>query len=152
MVRHETTKVESMNSTQWQFEEYDPDRANLSGLISGLVRNVTLENPGVLGLGSSGLERPSDEAGLLAREGIQNCWDNARERAAAEGVAPDCHLEFRFLELRNQEKAAFVEAAGLLELANRAEQLPEVKQGFADPETYEKLNDPDHPLRIMQLV
>ena len=41
-----------MNSTQWQFEEYDEDRANLSGLLSDLVKNVTLEHPGVLGLGA----------------------------------------------------------------------------------------------------
>ena len=141
-----------MNSPQWQFEEYSPARSNFSGRIASLVKNVTLKNPGVLGLGAIGEERPSDEAGLLAREGIQNCWDNARERAVAEGGAVNCHLEFRFLELRNQEKATFVEAAGLHELANRAEQLPKVKQGFADLETYEKLDDPDHPLRVMQLV
>ena len=141
-----------MNSAQWNFEEYDPDRANLSGKIASIVKNVTLNNPGVLNYGRIGEERPSDEAGLLAREGIQNCWDNARDRASAENVTPNCHLEFRFLELRNQEKAAFVQAAGLHELADRAEQLDKIKKGFADPETYEKLDDPDHPLRVMQLI
>jgi hypothetical protein len=141
-----------MNSAQWNFEEYDPDRANLSGKIASIVKNVTLKNPGVLGRGAIGDKRPSDEAGLLAREGIQNCWDNARDRAAAEGVSPNCHLEFRFMELRNREKAAFVLAAGLHELANRADRVDKIKQGFADPETYEKLDDPDHPLRVMQLI
>ena len=153
--RYETAQVdevESMSPAKWKFEEYDEDRANLSGLLSDLVKNVTLEHPGVLGLGAYGIERPSNEASLLVREAVQNSWDNARERANAEGVVPDCHLEFRFLELRNQEKVAFVEAAGLHELANRTEQLPKVKQGLADPKTYEKLDDPDHPLRIMQLV
>jgi hypothetical protein len=141
-----------MNSANWNFEEYNPNRANLSGKIASIVKNVTLKNPGVLGLGAIGEERPSDEAGLLAREGIQNCWDNARDRAAANGGAPNCHLEFRFMELRNQEKEAFVQAAGLHELANRANRLNKIKQGFADPETYEKLDDPDHPLRVMQLI
>ena len=141
-----------MDSAQWKFEKYDPGRANFSGKIASIVKNVTLSNPGVMGKGAIGEERPSDEAGLLAREAIQNSWDNARDRAAATGVAAICHLEFRFTELRNQEKAAFVQAAGLHELANRADRLDKIKQGFANPETYEKLDDPDHPLRIMQLV
>ncbi len=141
-----------MDSAQWNFEKYDAGRSNYSGKIASIVKNVTLNNPGVLGLGAIGEKRPSDEASLLAREAVQNSWDNARDRAAATGVAANCHLEFRFMELRNQEKAAFVQAAGLHELANRADRLNRIKQGFADPETYEKLDDLDHPLRVMQLV
>ena len=141
-----------MNSAQWNFEIYDAGRSNYSGKIASIVKNVTLKNPGVLGLGAIGEERPSDEAGLMAREAVQNCWDNARDRATADSVAANCHLEFRFMELRNQEKAAFVQAAGLHELADRADRLDKIKQGFAFPETYEKLDDPDHPLRVMQLI
>ena len=61
-----------MNSAQWQFEEYNPGRSNFSGRIASLVKNVTLKNPGVLGLGAIGEKRPSDEAGLLVREAVQN--------------------------------------------------------------------------------
>jgi len=141
-----------MSSTRWLFENYDPDTANVDGKIADLVKNLTLDNPGVLGAGAIGQDRPSDEAGLLAREAVQNAWDNAIERAAAEEVEPECRLEFRFLELRGKEKAAFVDAAALQELANRSEQVPPVATGFSDEETYKKLDDPDHPLRIMQLV
>ena len=141
-----------MSSTRWLFEEYDPNTANIDGKIADLVKNLTLDNPGILGVGAIGQDRPSDEAGLLAREAVRNAWDNAIERATFEGVKPDCQLEFRFLELRGREKAAFVETAALQELANRSEQVSPVATGFSDEQTYEKLNDPDHPLRVMQLI
>jgi hypothetical protein len=141
-----------MSSTRWLFEEYDPNTANIDGKIADLVKNLTLDNPGILGVGAIGQDRPSDEAGLLVREAVQNAWDNAIERATFEGVKPDCQLEFRFLELRGREKAAFVETAALQELANRSEQVSPVATGFSDEQTYEKLNDPDHPLRVMQLI
>ncbi len=136
----------------WVFEEFNPDHSNTSGMIAKLVRNTTLDHPGVFGYGEIGEERPSDEAGLLAREAIQNSWDNARERAQETDTEPECRLEFRFLELVGSEKATFVEACLLHELAERARQIPTEATGFADPTTYERLDDLDHPLRIMQLI
>ena len=141
-----------MTVPSWEFEKYDPDKGNVAGRIADLVKNATLANPGALGAGEIGLDLPSAEASLLAREGIQNVWDNARERALKEGTAPDCQLEFRFLELQGTEKATFVKAAALHELADRSHQVEAEVTSFADPTTYERLDDPDHPLRLMQLV
>jgi hypothetical protein len=141
-----------MTVPSWEFEKYDPDTGNVAGRIADLVKNTTLAAPGVLGDGEIGLDLPSPEASLLAREGIQNVWDNARERAQKEGTAPDCQLEFRFLELQGTEKATFVKAAALHELADRSHQVEAEVTGFADPTTYQRLDDPDHPLRLMQLV
>lgn len=86
---------------------------------------------------------------LLAREVIQNSWDAARVQQAQYGTD---HFEmvFRFVELRHEAKAAFVQAACLEGLRDRRGLVP-AGSGLDDERALTDLADPEAPLKLLYL-
>ena len=131
----------------WRFDKTDPSLNQSSGDVGKIVRNWTQKAPGVFGL-----DMPGHNAVLLAREGLQNSWDSADDRRRDDPTAPSFKATFRFLSLTGKEKKAFVEATKLKILADRAEKLDPSKTVIQDPEVFATLDDPNQPLKIMQLI
>ena len=90
-----------MSSTRWLFENYDPDTANIPVNIADLVKNLTLDNPGVLGAGAIGQDRPSDEAGLLAREAVQNALTIPASPSQQTHTVTSLHLSSETPQIRS---------------------------------------------------
>ena len=65
--------------TPWWWEDVDPNRTGVSGDFAKEFKNETVKEPGILAS-----DHIPAEASLLVRESIQNSWDAARERYAAD--------------------------------------------------------------------
>ena len=63
----------------WWWEDVDPNRTGVSGDFAKEFKNETVKEPGILAC-----DHIPAEASLLVRESIQNSWDAARERYAAD--------------------------------------------------------------------
>ena len=138
---------------KWNFEEYDIDRSNTSGDFGNVVSKLgeAYDCPGVLKVNS-----PQAMASLLARESIQNSWDAALERQEFFGNAKKVgfHLEFRFVELKGKKKQQFVEAAGLNQLADHMQNIPDVNANeiVANPKTLTEITNNSEPLKLLYLI
>ena len=63
----------------WWWEGVDPHRTGVSGDFAKEFKNETVKEPGTFAA-----DHIPAEASLLVREAIQNSWDAARERYAAD--------------------------------------------------------------------
>ena len=63
----------------WWWEEVDPNRTGVSGDFAKEFKNETVKEPAIFAS-----DHIPAEASLLVRESIQNSWDAARERYAAD--------------------------------------------------------------------
>lgn len=135
----------------WVWEPIDTGVSNASGDLAKLFKNEEVAQPAQLAVGA-----PTADATVLAREVIQNSWDAARELQRTETAAgrepPEFEIRFKFHSLTGDRKRSLVENLGLEELASRAEQNDRHELGLAEDDCLPHLADPDHPLRVLEIV
>jgi hypothetical protein len=102
----------------WQWEQVDEGRSGASGDLARLFKNEEIKEPGLLGVNA-----PSADATLMAREVIQNSWDAARELAdqlREDGdTRPQFEIEFRFEDLEGDAREQLITNLDLADHAGR---------------------------------
>lgn len=136
-----------MATERWNFGEPDGTGMLVTGDIGSLVRNKAYKNNGVLNF-----DPPTDGSVLLARELIQNSWDSAHERKKDDASAPPFLIRFEFTTVQGSEKGAFVAAAGMEELKERASKLGPDLRIIQNRDVLEQVTDESEPLRILRVV
>ena len=86
---------------------------------------------------------------LLAREVIQNSWDASRKLNSGrpKGKKVPFKMEFRFIELSGQDKAAFLKTAGLEEIYQESKSMKKSDAEVAE-ESFSAINS-NSPLRVL---
>ena len=136
---------------KWTFWDGKPG-LNSFGLNANFAR--LFQNQLSEAQGAFRIKEPGEKATLLAREGIQNSWDSARERYKKDTEAgrepTQFSLKFKFTDLEDSKKETFIKNAGIDQLVNRANSVNE--DIGVDKNFLEKVLDKDSPLTILEIT
>jgi len=140
-----------MLTDKWRFWDANPgaDAFGINADFARLFQNQLEEPEGALKI-----KLPGEKATLLAREGIQNSWDNANERCKKDSEAgretPSFSLKFKFTDLNDSDKESFMQNAGIDQLLTRANSVN--KDVGVDENFLEELSSNNSKLTILEMT
>jgi hypothetical protein len=137
--------MDNESSQRWVWSRLKNGQPGQAGDLANNFRNEGSDlDPGVFAR-----DPIPNTARFLAREFIQNTVDASRDPVftSAHGESA-VEVVFRFVELRGAEKSAFIDMAGLSELASRRESVSE-DAAVRSPNTCLATLDDDEPVRLL---